>query len=293
MSGKGLQISEITFGGRAPVVEFLAAGAALMLAAWGLGLAAMRVGAPATGELSLDLYLARHRSVALSEFALVVDVLLGVSVAPIVLVAVAGLVAKVWHWVAGVIVLVVTGASWLAAAIGKLLVQRSRPPGGVLHALASETGIDSYPSGHTAFAAGLLASAILVTYIYGRPAIGTAVLGLPALLVVGVSRLYLGVHYLADVIGSCLVAGASTLVLIGSYNAGWRMLQRRSRTVLSSSAPVAEAAVQPALAAESDDLTPPGGGEDDPQSPVWVEPSSGQVETLMDMMGDHDADTRR
>jgi undecaprenyl-diphosphatase len=290
---KELQVSAITFGSRAPVARFLAAGAGLTLAAWGLGLAVTRFGAPATGELSVDLFLAQHRSVALSQVALVIDVLLGVSVAPIVLVALAGLVAKVWHWVAGVIVLVVTGAGWVAAAIGKLLVHRSRPPGGVLHALVSETGMDSYPSGHTAFAAGLLASAVLITYIYGRSAVGTAVLGLPALLVVGVSRMYLGVHYVADVLGSCLVASASTLVLIGTYNAGWRLLRWRSRSVSLSGDPVEAAGGLPALPAESEVFSRPAGVEGDLRHPVSVEASSGQVGTLMDMLGGHDADTRR
>lgn len=294
MSGKGLQVGAITFGSRAPVVRSLAAGAALTLAAWGLGLTVTRIGALATGELSVDLFLAQHRSVALSQVALVIDVLLGVSVAPIVLVAIAGLVAKVWHWMAGLVVVVVTRAGWVAAAVGKLLVHRSRPPGGVLHALVSETGIDSYPSGHTAFAAGLLASAVLISYIYGRSALGTAVLGLPALVVVGVSRLYLGVHYVADIVGSCLVASASTLVLIGTYNAGWRLLRWRSRSASLSGAPVVVAAGgQPAITAENEDSSRPGGIEEDPSHPVSVEPSSGQVGTLMDMLGGHDADTRR
>jgi hypothetical protein len=78
-------------------VRFLATGAGLTLAAWGLGFAVTRIGASATGELSLDPFLARHRSVALSEFALVIEVLLGVSVAPIILLAIAGVVAKVWR----------------------------------------------------------------------------------------------------------------------------------------------------------------------------------------------------
>jgi membrane-associated phospholipid phosphatase len=294
MSRKELQVSAMTFGSRAPVVRFLATGAGLTLAAWGLGFAVTRIGASATGELSLDLFLARHRSVTLSEFALVIDVLLGVSVAPIILLAIAGVVAKVWHWVAGVIVVVVTTAGWVAGAVGKVLVHRSRPPGGVLHALVSETGVDSYPSGHTAFAAGLLSSAVLITYIFGRSAIRTAVMGLPGVVVVGVSRLYLGVHYVADVLGSCLVASASTLLLIGTYNAGWRLLRWRSRSVSSSSEPVGVAAAfQTTATVEGEVLSRLCGVEEGPRHPASVEFPSGQVATLMDMLGGHDADTRR
>jgi hypothetical protein len=164
----------------------------------------------------------------------------------------------------------------------------------VLHALVSETGIDSYPSGHTAFAAGLLASAVLISYIFGRSALGAAVLGLPALLVVGVSRLYLGVHYVADVLGSCLVASASTLVLIGTYNAGWRLLRWRSRSVALSGESVGIAAgVQTTATVESEDLSRRVGVEGGLRHPASVALPSGQVDTLMDMLGGHDADTRR
>jgi|BarGraNGADG00312_2_1021985.scaffolds.fasta_scaffold04194_3 membrane-associated phospholipid phosphatase len=294
MSRKELQVSAMTFGSRAPVVRFLATGAGLTLAAWGLGFAVTRIGASATGELSLDLFLARHRSVALSEFALTIEVLLGVSVAPIVLLTIAGLVAKLWHWVAGALVVVVTGAGWVAAAVGKLFVHRSRPPGGVLQALVSETGIDSYPSGHTAFAAGLLSSAVLITYIFGRSAIRTAVLGLPGLVVVGVSRLYLGVHYVADVLGSCLVACASTLLLIGTYNAVRRLLRSSSNPVPSSSESSEALGVRgTATVGNDEDRRGRGGVAEGSPHPASVELPSGPVATLMDMLGGHDADTGR
>ena len=293
MSRKQLQAGALTFGRRAPVVRFLATGAGLTLAAWGLGFVVTRIGATATGEFSLDLFLARHRSVALSEFALLIDVLLGVSVAPIVLVSVAALVAKLWHWFAGVLVVVVTGGGWVAGAFGKILVHRSRPPGGVLQALVSETGMDSYPSGHTAFAAGLLASAVLIAYIYGRSALRTAVAGLPGLLVVGMSRMYLGVHYMADVLGSCLVAAASTLLLIGTYNAGWRLLRGSSKPVPSSVESVGQAAGDHGTATVDNDRGGPGEVAEGSPHPAAVELPSGQVATLMNMLKGQDADSGR
>ncbi len=295
MSSKELQPTELRFGSRAPVIRFLAAGAALTLSAWVLGLVVTRIGAAATGELSLDLYLARHRSQSLSTFALAINALLGVSVAPIVLVAIAGLVAKLWHWVAGVVVFVVTGTDWVAAAIGKVLVHRSRPPGGVLHALVSETGMDSYPSGHTAFAAGLLASAVVVAYIFGRSARATAVLGLPAVLVVGVSRLYLGVHYLADVVGSGLVAAAATLVLIATYNAGWRLIRSRPHSVPSPRVEPVEPVTLPALVTVgiSEDVTQPDGAAESLLCGDSAERSADRTSTVMAPMGGVDADTRR
>lgn len=288
------QVSTFTFGRGAPVGRFLVIGAALALSAWALGLAVTRSGASATGELSVDVYLAQHRSVALSQVALVINVLLGVSVAPILLLAVAGLAAQVWRWVAGVIVLVVTGAGSVAAAAGKMLVQRPRPPGDLLHALVSETGADSYPSGHTAFAAGLLASAVLVSYVYGRSAWGTAVLGLPALVVVGVSRLYLGVHYLVDVLGSGLVVSASTLLLIGTYNAVWRVV-RTVRSQPSSTELLGVPGLEAASASVGDNERRTTGDAvlEGLPGPMTGHQVPGQVAPSMDLLGGVDADTRR
>ena len=288
------QVSTFTFGRGAPVGRFLVIGAALALSAWALGLAVTRSGASATGELSVEVYLAQHRSAALSQVALVINVLLGVSVAPLLLLAVAGLVAQVWRWVAGVIVLVVTGAGSVAAAAGKMLVQRPRPPGDLLHALVSETGADSYPSGHTAFAAGLLASAVLVSYVYGRSAWGTAVLGLPALVVVGVSRLYLGVHYLVDVLGSGLVVSASTLLLIGTYNAVWRVV-RTVRSQPSSTELLGVPGLEAASASVGDNERRTTGDAvlEGLPGPMTGHQVPGQVAPSMDLLGGVDADTRR
>ena len=264
------------------------------MVAWGLGFVVTRIGAPATGELSLDQFLARHRSGPLSELSLLIEVLLGVSVAPMVLISVAALVTYVRHWVAAVLMVVVTGAGWVAGAIGKILVHRSRPPGDALHALVSETGMDSYPSGHTAFAAGLLASAVLIAYIYGRSPLRTAVAGLPGLLVVGLSRMYLGVHYIADVVGSCLVVAASTLLLIGTYNAGWRWLKRSPKPEVSPSVEsvAVTGGVQGAGTVDVDHRAGPEEVEGSAHS-VPVEAGSGHVATLLNMLGGEDADTGR
>ena len=292
-AGNALQIREVTFGKDRNVSRFLAAGASVTLAAWVLGLLVSHIGAPATGERSVDLYLAQHRSAGLSQIAMVINVLLGVSVAPIVLVTISLLAAKIWNWLVGVLIFVVTGASWVAAAFGKMLVHRSRPPGAVLGALVSETGADSYPSGHTAFAAGLLASAVVISYIYGRSPLATGVLGLPAVIVVGVSRLYLGVHYVADVIGSGLVAAASTLILLGLYNAVSRHLALRSHSALSP-----RTAEDPAdlskVGAQTATIGPDTRGEGDARYPeVAGLPYQRPIHEPVDMMEGPDAGPRR
>lgn len=65
----------------------------------------------------------------------------------------------------------------------------------------------SFPSGHTttaAMASGILALAVLVRAPHGRAGFLAAVLGWGAL--VGLSRVYLGVHWFSDVLGGWLLA---------------------------------------------------------------------------------------
>ncbi len=55
----------------------------------------------------------------------------------------------------------VVSVGWLSSEVGKRLVERIRPPDGAMHALISEHGTDSFPSGHTAFAVALVWAADL------------------------------------------------------------------------------------------------------------------------------------
>lgn len=92
----------------------------------------------------------------------------------------------------------------------KLLVHRARPPAD-LHAIAA--GGYSFPSGHTTLAAAMVPVLVLLVRRAGRRGWALPVLAAVWVLVVGVSRVYLGVHYPSDVLGGWLLGGAwATLV---------------------------------------------------------------------------------
>lgn len=131
--------------------------------------------------------------------------------------------------------------SWIlvAAMIGELLVfvavttavHRARPP---VTKLDVSPPTSSFPSGHTAAATALYGClAVLLVWIYGRrpaPRIAAAVLVcLP--LVVGLSRLYRGMHYPTDVVAGALGAGLWLLIVITT------LLPRSASTTRDRSAP--------------------------------------------------------
>ncbi len=82
-----------------------------------------------------------------------------------------------------------------------------------MHALVVESAADSYPSGHTAFAAAALFAVLAALTLHRRRRWATLMVGVPLVAVVGASRMYLGVHYLADVIASVVFAGGSILAV--------------------------------------------------------------------------------
>lgn len=106
---------------------------------------------------------------------------------------------KRWWLLAGLIVL--PGGALLNVLI-KYAFQRARPTFEV--PLLTLTTY-SFPSGHTAFAAmlyGLLACALLA-HVRGHAARAAVVLAAAMMVaLVGVSRMYLGVHYLSDVLAA-------------------------------------------------------------------------------------------
>lgn len=209
-------------------------GLALLLLATALGSVVTVRGSVATGELGLDQQIAAHRVAPLVWAAQVANVAFGPTVAPVLLLAACAVVAVRNRW-AAMVFGTATVIGWFSVELGKFFFARPRPPMLAVHALVHETGADSYPSGHTAFVAAGLAGALLALRVSRRRSRWAWLIGLPLVVGVAFSRLYLGAHYLGDVMGSLLYVAGTVLVL----SAGWSaVIQRWPRgDVRATSAP--------------------------------------------------------
>jgi membrane-associated phospholipid phosphatase len=126
------------------------------------------------------------------------------------LVAVAGLVTalRTRRWRPGVVALAVLGLGVFSRLLLSVLVGDARPA--LELQLVAVSGF-SFPSGHAAASALLAGTLIWLAGRAGLPrrprlVVGAVLLGWAVL--VGVSRIYLGVHWVSDVVGSWLLAAA-------------------------------------------------------------------------------------
>ena len=112
----------------------------------------------------------------------------------------------------------VSAVGWLSCQIFKVIVGRHRPDQTLLaNPLAPESASDSFPSGHVCLAVAL---AFALYYLarrtrWQKPALG---FGVVMVLVVALSRLYIGVHYPTDVAASVIAASAAILFFTGLWN---------------------------------------------------------------------------
>jgi membrane-associated phospholipid phosphatase len=165
---------------------------------------------------SLVRFLARHRSVGLTDASLVGSIMAGGVVLPIVagVGAVVAAVAKHWR-LAGFLLfaLAVESASYRATT---LLVDRHRPE---VHRLEGLPVNASYPSGHTAASIAVYCGlALLLTSRIKNRAAQVAIWIIAVLIPVYVafSRMYRGMHHPIDIAGGALIgiAALSALVLV-------------------------------------------------------------------------------
>jgi membrane-associated phospholipid phosphatase len=122
-------------------------------------------------------------------------------------------------WLPVVMALVGAIGILLVVLTAKILVVRERPP--IPFAVITETGF-SFPSGHAAGTAVVvplaawLVTRYLITRWISQVVVWTVAIGLIG--AVGLSRIYLGVHYVSDVMGGWLLGAtwAGAVVFVGS-----------------------------------------------------------------------------
>jgi membrane-associated phospholipid phosphatase len=205
---------------------------------WVIGMA-LAAASQDTGAAWIDLdvafLFAENRSVALTSFYRTATFLGDTSfIFPFV--AVFGLA---WRKIRGNwLGLVAMGGTYLGASAmynaGKLLVARPRPAEGLR--IDSHAGY-SFPSGHTAqsFAFYIMLALVLLSIIEGwLYRVAVTFLAVTMATLVGVSRVYLGAHWLSDIIAGALL-GAGWAILL------WLLIeaaeQRRGRPLEEKVAP--------------------------------------------------------
>lgn len=154
------------------------------------------------------------------------------------------LLASRGRWRFGLLLAAVVGSSAALSEVLKQAFDRVRPPEAL--ALIGMPGNASFPSGH-ALSTIVLYGSFAVLLTLGTPSKRARVTALVAAacgtLLVGVSRVYLGVHWPGDVLASWIVGG-SIVTALALAARGWRDVRSRAltprlRLVLTAIAPVA------------------------------------------------------
>ncbi|HEX8744782.1 MAG TPA: phosphatase PAP2 family protein [Thermoleophilaceae bacterium] len=145
-------------------------------------------------------------------------VLIGVALAAALGLALRG------RWRSGLTLIVAYMVTDLTVAVVKLIVERPRPDANL-----TEAGGFSFPSGHSAMSMavyGCLAFA-LARACRGFPRVACALGGAAIVVAIGLSRIYLGVHYPSDVFAGW-ITGAT--IFVGTWLIAPRVVRLREPT---------------------------------------------------------------
>lgn len=174
-------------------------------------------------DLVVNASVVQTRTDPATDFAIVVNAVLAPLGAICILLLIGSWLAFKRGLVTALAFVFVGGAGWLSSTIGKQVVHRPRPSAEHMLDLVSENGLDSYPSGHTAIAIALAWSLGLIVARPGRSRRLTIGIGLAFAVIVGLSRVYLGVHYPTDVIGSFLIATGGVFLAFSAWTVAARL----------------------------------------------------------------------
>ncbi|WAH99066.1 phosphatase PAP2 family protein [Arthrobacter sp. MMS18-M83] len=223
-------------------------GMALSAVVLAIGFSVQSVTGLTTSELGVDQELSRHHVAGLTTLAMILNFLFA-PVAGVCMVLVIGLYQFLVRrsFVRAVVFVLFACSGWAASEVFKLIVARHRPdPALLFDPLSPETGSNSFPSGHTAFA---VAFAFALYFLVRGTRWGaiTAWAGAVLAVVVAWSRIYIGVHYPSDVVASFLATSAAVIILAGLWNRyAPRILERLSHRTVSEAVVSGAAATQAA-----------------------------------------------
>jgi len=195
-----------------------------------LGLLLARVWAsdgPTAFDSEITRWFVNHRTPAWTD-AMRIITWLGSSVVviPLAMVVIVALLIGRQRWLALFVALAVSGAS-LLSALAKDVIGRDRPP---VDLRLQQAHSSSFPSGHsTQAAATYFALAIVVTVLsQSRPLRAvTWTVATIIVVLVGVSRVYLGMHWATDVLGGWMLGS----VWIAGLTVALAPLETSSRSV--------------------------------------------------------------
>ncbi|WP_052663743.1 phosphatase PAP2 family protein [Psychromicrobium lacuslunae] len=202
----------------------------LLLLVLAIGLSVKYLPGITTAELGIDQQLSRMHTAPLDAFARVLEFVFGPLFGP-VLVLLIGL--GVWlvrrRALDGLAFMLLACSGWVFSEVFKLIIARQRPDQSLLFdPLSPETGSNSFPSGHTCFAVAL-ALAFYFLLPPGKWRGLVTILGSLTAIAVAWSRLYIGVHYLSDVIASFAASLAGVLLFAALWNRMGTAIEARQR----------------------------------------------------------------
>lgn len=171
------------------------------------------------GDLAASLWVQGWATPWLDQAALVLRALAAVLGVVIILGGLALTLALLRRWREATLAVATLAASALTLVL-KLLIGRPRPAAPDLRVLEQASSL-SFPSGH---ASSIVLICGLLAYLVARHVrsrgLRWGAYGLLAALVIamGASRIYLGVHWLSDVLGGYLLGGFLLLVLLAGFH---------------------------------------------------------------------------
>jgi undecaprenyl-diphosphatase len=189
---------------------------ALFAVTFALGFAGRAV--PLLRLSALDAAVNSVNGPVMDDVALVLDALDKIVVVGAILAVLFILLLITRGWLLALGACAVTGLGWLTTLVVKAVVAQPRPSMvGLAHVLHVNPATLSYPSGHVVFATALVTViAMVCRSIVSRTIV--LVLGAVFVLLVGWSRLYVGVHSGMDVVGGVLNGVAGVVVFAGLWN---------------------------------------------------------------------------